>query len=290
VALGEIYVKLVVTFADDPKVRALARYGPDANLARDLYVQMILHCKRLLTDGFVPAEQIGLLVYPLDPEHGNQLAKQLASVGLIKEVSNTEASDKQGWEVCAYLKRNGTKEDVERLSQVRAEAGRAGGTKSRKRPAQRTSRANTKQVANQDAQQNGSNAVSVSVEPNGSTFDRDSQTPTVSAGEVEPLTETQRSKRLTDAYAAAVPMCKWPAVNGIVLSAIRSGKFADDEIRAALLRLAAENRSVTIDTLRTELVGFPPNGQRPAANRRQQADDDLFDDAMQRALEREGRT
>jgi hypothetical protein len=99
VPLGEIYVKLAVTFADDPKVRALARYGADANLARDLYVQMVLHCKRLLTDGFVPAEQIGLLVYPLDMEHGKQLAKQLASVGLIQEVSNllskAEASDKQ---------------------------------------------------------------------------------------------------------------------------------------------------------------------------------------------------
>ena len=86
------------------------------------------------------------------------------------------------------------------------------------------------------------------------------------AGEVETLTETQRSKRLTDAYAEAVPMCKWPAVNGVVLSAIKSGKFSDDEIRAALLRLAAENRTVTIDSLRTELVGFPAsrgsNGRR----------------------------
>ncbi len=258
-ALGEIYVKLVVTFADDPKVRALARYGADGNLARDLYVQMILHCKRLLTDGFVPAEQIGLLVYPLAPDHGNQLAKQLASVGLIKEVSNTEANDKQGWEICAYVKRNGTKEDVERLSQVRAEAGRTGGVKSRKRPAQRTSKASGKQVANQDAEQNGSNAVSVSVRTNVLPEDRDIQPPTASAGEVETLTETQRSKRLTDAYAEAVPMCKWTAVNGVVLSAIRSGKFSDDEIRAALLRLAAENRSVTIDSLRTELIGFAPS-------------------------------
>lgn len=265
-ALGEIYIKLAVTFADDPKVRSLARYGPDANLARDLYVQMILHCKRLLTDGFVPAEQIGLLVYPLDPEHGNQLAKQLASVGLIKEVSNTEAKDKQGWEVCAYLKRNGTKEDVERLSQVRAEAGRAGGVKSRKRPAQRTSKASGKQVANQDAEQNGSNAVSVSVRTNVLTEDRDIQTPTVSAGETDSLTETQRSKRLTDAYADAVPMCKWVAVNGVVLSAVKSGKFSDDEIRAALLRLAADNRPVTIDSLRTELIGITPRSASRGAS------------------------
>lgn len=266
--LGEIYIKLSVTYADDPKVRALARYGTDAGLARDLYVQMILHCKRLLTDGFVPAEQIGLLVYPLDVEHGNQLAKQLASVGLIKELSKTEASDKQGWEVCAFLKRNGTREDVERLSQVRAEAGRAGGAKSRKRPAQRTFKANGNQVGKQNAKQNGSNAVSVSVRTDVLPEDRDIQTPTVSAGDAGgELTETQRSKRLTDAYDAAVPMCKWPAVNGVVLSAIKSGKFDDGAIRAALLRLAAENRSVTIDTLRTELVGFPPTPQRGSTPR-----------------------
>lgn len=67
-------------------------------------------------------------------------------------------------------------------------------------------------------------------------------------------------------------MCKWPAVNGVVLSAIRSGRFDDDAIRAALLRLAAENRSVTIDTLRTELVGFPATPQRGKGTRPSSAD------------------
>lgn len=192
--LGEIYVKLSVTFADDPKVRALARYGADGILARDLYVQMILHCKRLLTDGFVPAEQVGLLSYPLPADHANQLAKQLASVGLIREVSNLlsneEASDKQGWEVCAYVKRNGTKEDVERLSEVRAQAGRAGGIKSRKRPAQRPPKASGKQVGYQDANQNSSNAVSVSVSvsPNGLTDPDDRDIPPTAA---QPAATTQ---------------------------------------------------------------------------------------------------
>ena len=49
--LSEIYIKLVVGFPRDPKVRALVRYGTDAGLARDLYVQMVLHCKENLTDG-----------------------------------------------------------------------------------------------------------------------------------------------------------------------------------------------------------------------------------------------
>jgi len=71
-------------------------------------------------------------------------------------------------------------------------------------------------------------------------------------------TITQRSKTLTDAYAAAEPMCKWPAVNGVVILAIKSGKFTDDEIHAGLLRLAAEGRSVTVDALRAELQGWAP--------------------------------
>ena len=275
----EIYIKLAVGFPRDPKVRRLVSVcGMEAGLARDLYLAMALYCKENLTDGWVPAEEVGALAYPLPLDHANQLAKQLASVELIKEVSKGEA---QGWQVLAYLKRNGSKEDAEQLSLVRAEAGRAGGRKSRKRPAQRTSQANSKQVANQVGKQNGSNTVSVSVVPSGTTGDRDIQAPTVPAGE---LTTTQRSKRLTDAYAEAVPMCKWPAVNGVVISAIKSGKFSDDEIRAALLRLAAENRSVTIDSLRTELVGFTPQGR---GSRKQQETDAMFDRAMNRADMRE---
>lgn len=72
------------------------------------------------------------------------------------------------------------------------------------------------------------------------------------------LSITQRSKGITDAYAAAEPMCKWPAVNAIVIRAIKSEKFSDDEIRDALLRLAKEGRGVTVESLRVELAGLPP--------------------------------
>ena len=146
-AIGEIYIKLNVTFANDPKVRALARYGVDGILARDLYVQMICHCKEMLTDGLVQEEQLGLMVYPLDVEHGKQLAKQLASVGLITE----EAS---GYRVLAYLKRNGSRADVEALSEKRAEAGRRGGEVSRKPARQDANQAKGKQVASRALKQN----------------------------------------------------------------------------------------------------------------------------------------
>lgn len=142
-ALSEIYIKLMVGFPRDPKVRALVRYGADAGLARDLYVQMCLYCKENLTDGFVPAEEVGVLVYPLPPDHGDLLAKQLASTGLIKEESKGGA---QGWLVLAYVHRNGTRADVERLSQIRAEAGRKGG----RPPGQGHAKANGNQVAKQN--------------------------------------------------------------------------------------------------------------------------------------------
>lgn len=71
-------------------------------------------------------------------------------------------------------------------------------------------------------------------------------------------TDTQRSKRITDAYAAAQPMCRWPAINGVVLKAIRTGRYSDREIHAALMRLAAEGRSVTVESLRIEIEGLTP--------------------------------
>lgn len=85
----------------------------------------------------------------------------------------------------------------------------------------------------------------------------------------ESLTVNQRSKRLTDTYHDAEPMSKWPAVNGIVKQAIEATRWSDDEIRDALLRLAKESRSVTVDSLRTELVGFTP--QNRAEQRTQQS-------------------
>lgn len=277
-ALGEIYIKLVVSFPNDPKVRALARYGADAGLARDLYVQMCLYCKDMLSDGLVPFEQVGLLVYPLEAEHGNQLAKQLASVGLTKE----EAS---GWQVVAFCRRNGTREDVERLSQVRAEAGRTGGRKSRKRPGQKASQANRKQVGYQGAEQAESNTVSVSANAETET----QQTPTASAADIN-----IRAKPITDAYHAAQPMCRWPAINGVVIHGIKSGKYTDDLILAAILRLAESGQTVTVESLRLEIEGFPPRdrstGNGTAVDRRQQATNDWTEGALQRAAAREGTT
>lgn len=91
-----------------------------------------------------------------------------------------------------------------------------------------------------------------------------------------PPTVQQRSKTITDAYYVVEPMCNWPAVNGIVAKAIRTGRWADDAIREAMIRLAKDGRSVTVDSLRVELDGLPADRQRP----RQSTSDAAFNAAL----------
>jgi hypothetical protein len=109
--------------------------------------------------------------------------------------------------------------------------------------------------------------------------------PTVSApnndADKSASTLTQRSKAITDAYAVAEPMCKWPAVNGIVIKALKAERWADGEVREALLRMAGEKRTVTVDSLRVELDGLPPRHSGGSA--RKQEGDRILRDAMRQA-------
>lgn len=74
----------------------------------------------------------------------------------------------------------------------------------------------------------------------------------------------QRSKAITDTYHDVVGgLCNWNGVNQIIGKAIKSGRWADEEIRDALLRMAADNRSVTADSLRIELTGPPASRAAP---------------------------
>lgn len=83
-------------------------------------------------------------------------------------------------------------------------------------------------------------------------------------GEPEALSITQRSKRITDAYAQLVPLSKWPAVNSIVIRSIKTELYTDEQIHDALMRLAEDGRAVTIDSLRIEIEGSPKS--RPGAH------------------------
>lgn len=247
-AISEIYIKLIVGFPKDPKVRSLAQFGADAGLARDLYVQMCLYCKDMLSDGFVPEYELGVLVWPLDLEHGKQLAKQLASVGLTKESSKAGAS---GWDVLAYLRRNGSREDVERLSKVRAEAGRTGGKAKPKRAGQRGRQASGKQVANQDAEQNGSNSVSVSESVKTTDSETEIQTPTESAAESKHAVADALAAAFWDVHKAATAQ-SFLAVRQVIRTAIANGKPRNDVARA-LDQLAKEGRAISGGSITTAL-------------------------------------
>jgi hypothetical protein len=70
-------------------------------------------------------------------------------------------------------------------------------------------------------------------------------------------TEGQRINALAKRYTDLVPLSNFPAVAGVVRKAVRAGMWSEDEIAAALERLADEGRAVTTDALRYELQGFP---------------------------------
>ena len=155
-ARGEIHVQLAVNFSKDPKVRALARFGRDARGCRDLYVQMLCYCKENLTDGFVPLEEIGILVYPDTPRSGKRDVDRLVEVGLVEVV-------KGGYHLPGFLKRNKSKAQVDAESAIKAEAGRKGG----KRSGQvRRAAANAKRSASSneaDAKQGASSCLNTEV-------------------------------------------------------------------------------------------------------------------------------
>jgi hypothetical protein len=136
----ETFYKMAVAWTEDPKVLALARFGPvDAILARDLFSQMIGYSRRNLTDGWVPAEELGRLMYPLPVEDAERLAAHLADRGAygplcsryapsngqampaapledahgMLPASSGDAPSIRGYQVLNYPKWNDTRADVQ---------------------------------------------------------------------------------------------------------------------------------------------------------------------------------
>lgn len=219
-----------------------------------------------LTDGFVPAN--------VAREYGSaSQVKALVTAGLWLAVD-------RGFQFNDFTDYNPTSE------QVKADRGAA---KERQRKAReaakqkRDSERSSKEVtppSRRDSPVTTGEVTDVSQSPRPDpTRPEGSKEPLIPEPTVLPatsLTINQRSKRLTDAYAEVEPLCKWPAVNGIARKAIEAGRWPDDAIRDALLRLAKESRSVTVDSLRTELDGFTPrNGHRSYRNPPDQSAYDL---------------
>lgn len=114
---GELHLQLAVTFPKNAKVRRLNRYGRDARVLRDLYVQMLLFCKETKSDGFVGDEEIALLVYPDTEKNGHRDAGRLAEVGLIDREAD-------GYQVAGWLERNPSREAIERKSHAKSRGAR----------------------------------------------------------------------------------------------------------------------------------------------------------------------
>jgi hypothetical protein len=191
-AHGEIHIELSVNYANDPKVAALARFGRDARPARALYVDMICYVKANLTDGFVPDEQLGILVYPDLLKAAVRQTGMLAEVGLIEAVAG-------GWHIKAYLKRNKSRAEVMELSEARAEAGRQGGKRSGLvRGTQAKSKQSVKDVA----------SIGLNTE---SETESETQTPTPSESPPRGSTGT----RLPEPFEISDEMKAWVTAQGI---------------------------------------------------------------------------
>jgi hypothetical protein len=113
VPAGELHLQLAVNFPDNPKVRKLNRYGREVRALRDLYVQMCLYSKGNRSDGLVPDEQIGLLVYPDTEKNGIRDAGRLAGVDLL------ERRDGE-WFITGWFDRNPSRAAIEEKSAAKA--------------------------------------------------------------------------------------------------------------------------------------------------------------------------
>lgn len=110
---GKIFLQLEVDFDEDEKVRRLTRYGRDARGCRDLLVTMWRYCKKNMSDGHIPLEEVGIMVYPDPPKHGLRDADRLVAVELAERTDT-------GYYLPGFLKRNKSKAQIESEREDRA--------------------------------------------------------------------------------------------------------------------------------------------------------------------------
>ncbi len=140
---GMIYIPLDVRWPRSKKVRAMiVAHGQEGMAAWALYLAMACYCREGLTDGFVPAAEVGALAYPLPPDQADGLLKLLLGYRLVADSPghnpgnspghNPGNSDgysggySPGYVVRGYLKRNGSRANAEQLAAKLADAGRKG--------------------------------------------------------------------------------------------------------------------------------------------------------------------
>ena len=136
------WARMALGYDEDDKVAALARFGADAGLCRDLHLAMIRYSRRNGTDGDVPATEPARLAFPLPPDDTARLVEHLAEVELILPIAGAMApamapamtpvmapatpSMAGGWHVVNYSKWNETAAEIEKYTADQRERGRRG--------------------------------------------------------------------------------------------------------------------------------------------------------------------
>jgi hypothetical protein len=130
---GIIFIPLDVRWPRTKKVRAMiVRHGEEGFAAWGLYLALVCYCRENLTDGFVPADEIGALAYPLPADAAERLLKVLGDYRLVSPGHSPGHSDGHspgygdGYVVPAYVKRNGTRADTLDRAEKLREQGRRG--------------------------------------------------------------------------------------------------------------------------------------------------------------------
>lgn len=118
-----IFIQLEVDFDEDEAIARLARYTKpgEARACRDLLVSMWRYCRRKMTDGHVPAEMVGKLVYPDSAKRGERDADRLVECGLAERTDT-------GFYLPGYLKHNPSKAQVEARQDALAVSGSESGS------------------------------------------------------------------------------------------------------------------------------------------------------------------
>lgn len=263
------YIKLHDGMPEHPKVDGLS------DKAFRVLIETWCWCARNLTDGYIP-------LATWRKRCPARVSKELVAAGLVEEAAD-------GVQMHDYLQHQTSRAQVEHVREVRSQAGKRGG-RPRKPP---TAKANGNQVASPAGGESGgaepgghqpnrnqlasgltSNAEArPEAEKTQKTEDRrTTETPdgvsaatSRSAARPIPAGTNVAAQRITRVYYEREPLSKFPAVMAVVKRALAAGRHSEDQITAALLRMADEGRTVTVDALRTELDGFPASRGRSLA-------------------------
>jgi hypothetical protein len=187
-----IFLPLDVDFASNKDVVRLLRYGRDVPALRDFLVQCWCHCKRHQSDGHVPSEVMGLMVYPEPPKVAERRAACLVEVGIAVRTDD-------GLYFPDYLRHNKSRVQIAEESERKKAAGRKGGERSGQ---VRRGEANPKQGGSTRANTETETYTEPQPEPSSSSLGGERQVTLHAVPATEPSQDEERCTRHPNGNAA----------------------------------------------------------------------------------------